>query len=122
MTHPRLGDAELLALDVPALLSAGLAAGAELAGTAAVAAALDAERLGTEPRSLTFLAEIVRRGGLGYAARLAEPLPTPEQAALAAGWLAAANSAAGADPGRDETFARWLDKVATIVAVRRQTT
>ncbi|MEV4755245.1 hypothetical protein AB0J86_09045 [Micromonospora sp. NPDC049559] len=118
MTPGRLDETELLALDVPALLAVGLASPAGPAGNAAVAAALAAARLGTEPRSLTFLAEVVRVGGVGYAAGLAEPLPTAGQRALAASWLAAAAGVAD-DPDRDEVFARWLDKVATIVAVRR---
>jgi hypothetical protein len=119
MAYPRLTDAELLSLDVPALLAVAFRAGTRIDGTVTVAAALAAARVGTEPRSLTFLAEIVRRGGVGYAAQLAEPLPTPAQCALAVSWLAAAGSGTG-DAVRDEAVARWLDNVATVLGVRRR--
>jgi hypothetical protein len=118
MPHRKLTDADLLAVDVPAMLSAGLGADAGPPGTVAVAAALAAARLGTQPRSVTFLAEIIRRGGIEYAVQLAEPLPTPGQSALAHRWLAAAKPAAG-DAARDEAVARWLDTVAVILAARR---
>lgn len=113
-------DRELADLDVPALLRDGLAApGAarsELFAAGAIAAAVAADRLGARPRSLTFLAEVVRRGGLGYAARLPEPLPGPERGALARSWLAAPT---GTGPDTDEEFARWLDAVAVILGVRQ---
>jgi hypothetical protein len=97
-------DEESVLADVPALLASGRFA------DALVPAALQADRLGVQPRSLTFLAEIVRRGGTGYAAALPEPLPSPEQAALVRPWLL---------PIDDEHLARWLDGVATIVESRR---
>jgi hypothetical protein len=130
-------DQELSRLDVPALLRAGFggaadAAGAgrpggagdsaraELFGGGAVAAAITADRLGVLPRSLTFLAEIVRRGGVGYAATLPEPLPGAERTALARSWLAAvAGSTAGAATAAGDEFARWLEAVAVILGVRQ---
>ena len=101
-------DDEAITLDVAALLAAGRFT------EALVPAALQADRLGVIPRSLTFLAEIVRRGGVAYAARLAEPLPTPEQIELVRPWLR--------QPGLDdERLARWLDGVAAIIEARRLT-
>ncbi|MFI5895707.1 hypothetical protein ACIA5D_36990 [Actinoplanes sp. NPDC051513] len=91
--------------DVAALLRAGRFS------DALVPAALQADRLGVLPRSLTFLAEIVRRGGTAYAAELPEPLPTPEQSALVRPWL---HPEAG-----DERLARWLDGVAAVIEARR---
>ena len=79
----------------------------------AVPAAIQADRAGVPPRSLSFLAEIVRRGGAGYAVQLAQPLPTAEQSALVRPWLALA-----AADDADEPFARWLDAVAAIVDAR----
>ncbi|GAA3726216.1 hypothetical protein GCM10022225_04060 [Plantactinospora mayteni] len=122
MTYPRTDEDELRRVDVPAELVARLRVGRPPGGDATVAAALAADRLGTQPRSLTFLAEVVRRGGTGFAGTLPEPLPTPEQAALAATWLAAANSVEVSDrgPNHDETVARWLENVALLVAARRR--
>jgi hypothetical protein len=117
-------DEELRALDVAALLRDGLHAAAdparmELFGDGVVAAALAADRLGVPPRSLAFLAEIVRRGGIGYAAGLPEPLPGAARSALARGWLEAAAEVSSGVDGDDE-LARWLDAVAVVVGVRRQ--
>jgi len=98
-------DADAVRADVAALLT-------EHRWTdALVPAALRADRLGVLPRSLTFLAEVVRRGGAGYAAQLPEPLPTPEQAELVRPWLV--------ETGDDERLARWLDGVAAVIEVRR---
>jgi hypothetical protein len=127
---PDRTDQELADLDVPALLRDGLAAGvahSELFADGRVAAAIAADRLGVRPRSLTFLAEVVRRGGIGYAAQLPEPLPGAECTALARAWLAAAGSVAGsagsagsvAGSDADDRFARWLDAVAVILGVRQ---
>jgi hypothetical protein len=119
-------DRQLAGLDVTALLREGLAAAgaagagtgrAELNGSGRIAAAIAADRLGVQPRSLTFLAEVVRRGGIGYAAGLPEPLPGAERAELARDWLSAA---VGAGPGADKEFARWLDAVAVILGLRRR--
>jgi hypothetical protein len=95
-------DEQLLAVEVPG----------QFTGDSTVAAAVRLHRLDTQPRSLTFLAEIVRRGGVLYAANLPEPMPTPEQSALVRDWL-------GAGAGRDEAFARWLDAVALVLDARR---
>ncbi|NJC69066.1 hypothetical protein HC031_04910 [Planosporangium thailandense] len=115
-------DRELADLDVPALLRHGLAAGgpanAELFGDARIAAAIAADRAGVRPRSLAFLAEVVRRGGIGYAAQLPEPLPGAARTALARAWLTAATGASG--PDADEDFARWLEAVAVILGVRQR--
>ncbi|MEE6260913.1 hypothetical protein [Plantactinospora sonchi] len=119
MTDPRT-DHELRTIDVPAELAVALRAGRAPAGEVTVAAALVAERLDIRPRSLTFLAEVVRRGGLGYAVTLPEPLPTPEQAALASIWLTAAAPVEDHEPTHDETVARWLENVALVLAARRQ--
>jgi hypothetical protein len=118
-------DEQLLALDVAAMITAGLAPGDVrppharrwLFAEAAVAAALHADQAGVFPRSLSFLAEIVRRGGVGWAARLPEPLPTAEQAELIRPWLRAAEAS-----GESAAFARWLDAVAAILATRRAVT
>ena len=101
-------DDETVQYDVAALLAAGRLT------EALVPAALQADRLEVIPRSLTFLAEIVRRGGVAYAAALPEPLPTVEQTALVRPWL----EQPGAD---DERLARWLDGVAAIIEARRLT-
>jgi hypothetical protein len=110
-------DRELAELDVPALLRDGLAGGAgasgELFGDGAIAAAIAADRLGVRPRSLTFLAEVVRRGGVGYAGALPEPLPGADRTALARSWLAAADAEHG------DELARWLDGVAVILGLRQ---
>ena len=133
-------DDEAITFDVAALLAAGRFT------EALVPAALQADRLGVIPRSLTFLAEIVRRGGVAYAAGLAEPLPTPEQTELVRPWLAqpsapasppglsgpdssahdlsgSASFAPGSGPpgADDERLARWLDGVAAIIEARRLT-
>jgi hypothetical protein len=111
-------DAELAELDVVALLRAGLdgEARGELFGNGAVAGAIQLDRAGVLPRSVSFLAEVVRSGGTGYAAALSEPLPTEEQTALIRPWL---DAAAGTDD--DETFARWLQSVSAILDLRLST-
>jgi nucleotide-binding universal stress UspA family protein len=106
----RIMDEQLLDVDVPAAVAAG-----RLSGDPIAAAAIQADRLDVLPRSLTFLAEIVRRGGISFAANLPEPMPTPEQSALARSWLAAG---AGSDEIR---IARWLDAVAVVLGARRAT-
>lgn len=110
-------DAELAALDVPELLRSGLgddAAGrGELFGDGAVAAALALGEV--VPRSVAFLAEIVRSGGTRYAAELPEPLPQPAQADVIRPWLAVA---AGVPGAADEQVARWLEAVASVLALR----
>ena len=89
--------------DVVALLNAGRTT------DALVPAALQADRLGVQPRSLAFLAEIVRRGGTTYAAALPEPLPIPAQTALVRPWLII----------EEERLSRWLNGVAALIEARR---
>lgn len=120
MTPDPRTDEQLRTVDVPAELAVALRAGRAPAGEVTVAAALAAERHDVRPRSLTFLAEVIRRGGLGYAVTLPEPLPEPEQAALASNWLTAAASVEDPGPTHDETVARWLENVALVLAARRQ--
>jgi hypothetical protein len=112
-------DQQLLALDLDAFIADGLAAqepeqSRRLFAEGAVAAAIRADAADVLPRSLTFLAEIIRRGGIAYAAGLPDALPTPEQARLAQKWIAAA-----LPTGEASIFARWLDAVAAVVEVRR---
>jgi hypothetical protein len=100
-------DEQLAAMDIPAAIARGVRS-----GEITIAAAVRADQIGVQPRSIEFLAEVVRRGGVSYAARLPQPLPGEEQSALVRPWLAAA--------GEDgTTFARWLDAVATAVSARR---
>ncbi|MFF2542790.1 hypothetical protein ACFVUY_09505 [Kitasatospora sp. NPDC058063] len=119
--RPRTDD-ELRQLDVSAMLRYGLAfAGphrAALFGEGAVAAALAADRLGVLPRSLAFLAEVVRSGGARYAADLPEPLPGTEPARLARDWLGSAATTVTTVDG-DQLLARWLEAVAEILGLRR---
>ncbi|BEL07925.1 hypothetical protein Q0Z83_061160 [Actinoplanes sichuanensis] len=124
-------DEEAARSDVAALLADGRFA------DALVPAAVQAGRLGVSPRSLTFLAEIVRRGGAVFAARLQEPIP--DHPHLVRPWLLAfANLPPGpasppglvSPPGpavpsgaweADVRLARWLDGVAMLVEARRGT-
>ncbi|MGA5822425.1 hypothetical protein ACPC54_31735 [Kitasatospora sp. NPDC094028] len=119
--RPRTDD-DLRRLDVPTLLRYGLAFGghhrAALFGEGAVAAALEADALGVLPRSLSFLAEVVRSGGTRYAAELPEPLPGPEAAGLARAWLTAAATTITTVDG-DQLLARWLMAVAEVLGLRR---
>jgi hypothetical protein len=62
------------------------------------------------PRSVTYLAEVVRHGGLRYALQLPEPLPAPP---------AGGDRPVVADGGR--RMARWWEAVAEILAMRRAT-
>lgn len=109
-------DEQLAATDVPAAIAEALRStdpARQLMTGCAVPAAIQADRAGVLPRSLSYLAEIVRRGGAGYAVQLAEPLPTAEQSAVVRPWLARA-----AATDADEAFARWLQAVAAIVDAR----
>jgi len=84
-------------------------------GESAVSAARKAAQLHVEPASLFFLAEIVRSGGVAYAAALAEPLPGQDRSELARAWLRAAEETASTVDD-DDDLARWLQAVGTIVA------
>ncbi|GGW66761.1 hypothetical protein GCM10010503_50030 [Streptomyces lucensis JCM 4490] len=119
----RTDDEVLAATDVTMLLRYGLTQDAfrgALFGDGAVAAAVTLDRLGVLPRSLVFVAEIVRSGGLAYAAGLPEPLPSPEAAALLRDWLSGAAQTA-TTPGAEAWAVRWLEAVAEIIALRRST-
>ncbi|MEV0774913.1 hypothetical protein ACIBLA_06825 [Streptomyces sp. NPDC050433] len=120
-TRPRTDDELVAATDVPVLLRYGLTQDAfrtALFGDGAVAAAVTLDRLDVVPRSVAFVAEVVRAGGLVYAAELPEPLPRPEAAALLREWLDTAAQAAPAPEGEVST-ARWLDSVAELMGLRR---
>ena len=109
-------DEQMAAIDVAAAITEALRApdpARQLITGGAVPAAIQADQAGVLPRSLRYLAEIVRRGGAGFAVQLPAPLPTAEQSALVRPWLA---RAAAADA--DEAFARWLDAVAAIIDAR----
>lgn len=115
-------DAEPSDLDVATALRRGLAADGPdrraMFTDAAIAAALAAEELRVGAYPLGFLARYVRTAGLAMALRLPEPLIRPEQAELARGWMHAAAMAAP-DADRDDVFARWLEMVAALLALRR---
>ena len=119
----RTDDELLAATDIPALLRYGLTQDAfrtALFGDGAVAAAVTLDRLGVVPRSVAFVAKTVRAGGVRYAAELAEPLPSPEASVVLRGWLEAA--APVARTTEDEArVARWLEAVAEIMGLRRDT-
>ncbi len=123
--HPSYTDDELAGFDVGVLLRYGLTAApgprrTALFGDGSAAAAVILDRLGTQPRSVAFLAEVVRAGGLAYATELPEPLPRPEAAMVVRDWLEAATQLAGGAPV-DETAARWLGAVATIIELKHLT-
>jgi hypothetical protein len=112
-------DDELASLDVPELVRTGLPTrSAALFGDGAVAAAILLDRAAVIPRSVTFLAEIVRSGGTQYAAGLPEPLPLPAQTSVIRPWLAAAASVVSSVDD-DDAFERWLKAAATLLAARR---
>ncbi|MCD7441454.1 hypothetical protein K4B79_24910 [Streptomyces lincolnensis] len=120
----RTDDELLAATDIPVLLRYGLTQDAfrtALFGDGAVAAAVTLDRLGVVPRSVHFVAEIVRAGGLAYSAGLPEPLPSREASAHLRDWL---ETAAQAAPGQDrdtraDRTARWLDTVTELIGLRR---
>ena len=117
----RTDDEVLAGTDVAVLLRYGLTQDAfhtALFGDGAVAAAVTLDRLGVVPRSVAYVAEIVRAGGLAYAAELPEPLPSEEAAprTCATGWGAAP---VATDPNTETRAARWLDAVAELIGLRR---
>ncbi|MER6994722.1 hypothetical protein [Streptomyces sp. NPDC000410] len=117
----RTDDEVLAATDIEALLRHGLSRDTfrtALFGDGAIAAAVTLDRLGVLPRSVTYVAKIVRAGGLAYAAGLPEPLPSREASAFLRDWLETAAQVAEA-PGDETRAAHWLETVAEIVAMRR---
>jgi hypothetical protein len=117
----RTDDEVLAATDIDALLRYGLSSDTlrtALFGDGAIAAAVTLDRLGVLPRSVTYVAEIVRAGGPGYAAGLAEPLPSAAASACLRDWLEAAAQVAGT-PDDEARAARWLDTVAGLIDLRR---
>ncbi|MFF1448559.1 hypothetical protein ACFVYF_10450 [Streptomyces sp. NPDC058274] len=120
---PSRTDDELARLDFTVLLRYGLTAPAgprrtALFGDGVAGAAVVLDRLGTQPRSVAFLADTVRAGGLAYAAELPEPLPRPEAAAVVRAWLQAATELVGG-VAADDTAARWLRAVASVIELRQ---
>ncbi|MFJ4922329.1 hypothetical protein [Streptomyces sp. NPDC088725] len=118
-------DDELARLDITVLLRYGLTAGpgtrrTALIGDGAAAAAVILDRLGTEPRSVAFLADTVRTGGLARATELPEPVPGREAAVLVREWLRAGAELVGGIAA-DDTAATWLRAVATIIELKQLT-
>jgi hypothetical protein len=115
-------DAELAGLDVAVAIGRGMAADGRLRrimfSDAAIAAAIQSEQLGVGPYPVAILARVVRAGGVVAALRLPEPLIGAEPTALARRWLEAA-LAAGSEGEADLVFSRWLEMVATLLAVRQ---
>lgn len=122
---PDRTDDELARLNITVLLRYGLTAPpgtrrTALFGDGAAAAAVVLDRLGTEPRSVAFLADTVRAGGLTRAAELPEPLPRREAAVIVREWLrTGAELVAGI--AADDTAAAWLRAVATIIELKQLT-
>ncbi|MGW2278699.1 hypothetical protein [Streptomyces sp. NPDC001770] len=122
---PNLDDDELARLDITVLLRYGLTAGpgprrTALIGDGAAAAAVVLDRLGTEPRSVAFLADTVRAGGLARAVELPEPVPGREAAVLVHAWLRTGAELVGGIAA-DDTAATWLHAVATIIELKQLT-
>ena len=134
-------DAELAGLDVVAAIGRGIPADGQarqvMFTDAAIAAAIEAEELGVGPYPVAILARVVRAGGVAEALRLPEPLIGAGPTALARRWLEAAladntqaalaaadkaeaaMAAMAAGDKADLVFSRWLEMVATLLAVRQ---
>ncbi|MET9213220.1 MULTISPECIES: hypothetical protein [unclassified Nocardia] len=114
-------DVEATATDISRLLIDGLttpdARHPELFGIGAVGAAVRLDRLLTPPRAVAYLARVVAAGGTASAAALSDPLPDPRQSAVLRPWLDAAATVPAAI-AVDDLFARWLDAVAAVLALR----
>lgn len=122
MTGDSLSDTEMASFDITAMVRHATTgenpvAQRHLFSVGAVGAAVILDRVHTIPRSVTYLAEIVRAGGTRAAAELAEPLPLADQSAAVRPWLA---TAADSDAGivTDDLLYRWLRAVATVLAFR----
>ena len=121
MTFMTKTDDELAALDLTALIRFGVPAAGPmrtaLFGDGAIGAAVTLDRLGVLPRAVAFLARIVRSGGVAYAAALEVPVPGEEATRTVREWLNAAEAVAhGVED--EETTARWLEAVATVMELR----
>ncbi|MQY19512.1 hypothetical protein [Nocardia macrotermitis] len=120
----RRTDEMLRGLDVEAAIVVGMPEGEArraMFSDAALAASHLAEALGAGPYPLEFLAGCVRSMGLPGALELPEPLIGAERTELVRRWMSAAvQGAGGTDIARDELFARWLERVAVLIALRRQ--
>ena len=117
----RTDDELLAATDIGRLLLYGLTRDAfrtALFGDGAVAAAVTLDRLGVLPRSVAFLADTVRAGGVRYVAELPEPLPSADASQVLRGWLGTAADVV-ADPEAETRAARRLDTVAELIGARR---
>ncbi|RJQ77212.1 hypothetical protein D5S17_16020 [Pseudonocardiaceae bacterium YIM PH 21723] len=106
---------EFLQVDVGSRLSAE-----DTGGDTLVAAAHQLDQLDTIPRSVVFLAEVVRAGGIERAIGLPEPLPTDAQATLIKDWLRSLRRSDG-ETADDDRAAAWLNAVADILDLRRRT-
>ncbi|MGW5471171.1 hypothetical protein [Streptomyces chartreusis] len=117
----RTDDELIAATDIGRLLLFGLSRDnfhTALFGDGAVAAAVTLDRLGVLPRSVAFLADTVRAGGVRYVVELPEPLPSAEASEVLRGWLRSAADVAAA-PDAEDRAARWLDAVAELLGARR---
>ncbi|MFJ3642583.1 hypothetical protein ACIPRD_22865 [Streptomyces sp. NPDC090108] len=117
----RTDDDVLATTDIALLLRHGLVRQplrTALFGDGVIAAAVTLDRLATVPRSVAYVARIVRSGGLRYTAALREPLPSPEASARLREWLEAAADAAGDDAEAETRAARWLEAVAEVLGLR----
>jgi hypothetical protein len=116
-------DSDLAGLDVTAAITRGLSMGGGarhlLFTDAAIAASIEAESLGIGPVPVGFLARFIRAGGVAAARRLPEPLPGADAAALARRWMDPSLAVAASGVNVDEDFARWLEMVAALMALRR---
>ncbi|MFE7443444.1 hypothetical protein ACFU7X_23685 [Streptomyces chartreusis] len=117
----RTDDELIAATDIGRLLLFGLSRDnfrTALFGDGAVAAAVTLDRFGVLPRSVAFLADTVRAGGVRYVVELPEPLPSAEASEVLRGWLRSAADVA-ATPDAEDRAARWLDAVAELLGARR---
>ncbi|MBT2400526.1 hypothetical protein J7E89_32365 [Streptomyces sp. ISL-100] len=120
--RPTKTDDDCARLDTTRMLRYGIPAEGPhrtaLFGDGAIGAAVTLDRLGVLPRSVSFLAKVVRSGGVRYAAQLPELLPSQDATDTVRGWLEAAGTVARPVQG-DETTARWLESVAELIGLRR---
>jgi hypothetical protein len=120
-------DSELRDLDIPAVITAGIAGGPaqrrEMFTDAAIAAARQLEDQGIGPYPVRFLAGYVRSAGRAAAQALPQPLIGEIPARLARRWAAASrppgDETAGDAVDRDDAFAQWLTMVAAMLDLRR---